>query len=133
MRLLVDLGLADRASGRYGVAPREVLLDCLRRLPAGPEFVDDRDALSVVVEGRDREGDVTVRWDLTAGPQRRPPLSAVARNTGFPPAIVAGMVLAGTIRQRGVLPPEACVPVQPFFAALARRGFRPLVSTTRKA
>ena len=56
------------------------------------------------------------------GRSGRPPLSAVARHTGFPPAIVAGMILDGTIRSRGVLPPERCVPVTPLLAALAARG-----------
>jgi saccharopine dehydrogenase-like NADP-dependent oxidoreductase len=122
MRLLIDLGLADPRLGPRGVAPRDVLLDALRALPAGPDVVDDRDALAVVVEGRDRRGPVTVRVELTAGPQRRPPLSAVARNTGFPAAIVAGMLLDGRIRARGVQPPETCVPVSSFLRALAARG-----------
>jgi len=122
MRLLIDLGLADPRPGPRGVAPRDVLLDALRALPAGPDAVDDRDALAVVVEGRDRRGPVTVRVELTAGPQRRPPLSAVARNTGFPAAIVARMLLDGVIRARGARPPEECVPVAPFLRALAARG-----------
>ena len=122
MRLLIDLGLADPRPGPRGVAPRDVLLDALRALPAGPDVVDDRDALAVVVEGRDRRGPVAVRVELTAGPQRRPPLSAVARNTGFPAAIVARMLLDGVIRARGVRPPEECVPVAPFLRALAARG-----------
>jgi len=122
MRLLLGLGLADPRVGPRGVAPRDVLLDALRALPAGPDVVDDRDALAVVVEGRDRRGPLTVRIELTAGPQRRPPLSAVARNTGFPAAIVAGMLLDGRIRARGVQPPETCVPVPSFLRALSARG-----------
>ena len=122
MRLLIGLGLADPRVGPRGVAPRDVLLDALRALPAGPDVVDDRDALAVVVEGRDRRGPLTVRIELTAGPQRRPPLSAVARNTGFPAAIVAGMLLDGRIRARGVQPPETCVPVPSFLRALSARG-----------
>ncbi|HET6898383.1 MAG TPA: saccharopine dehydrogenase NADP-binding domain-containing protein, partial [Vicinamibacteria bacterium] len=70
MRFLIDLGLADPRPGPRGVAPRDVLLDALRALPPGPEIVDDRDALAVVVEGRDRRGPVTVRVELTARPQR---------------------------------------------------------------
>jgi len=122
MRMLIELGLADPTPGPRGIAPRDVLLDCLRRLPAGPDIVDDRDALAVVVEGRDARGPLTVRAELTAGPQRRPPLSAVARNTGFPAAIVAGMLLDGRIRERGVQPPETCVPVASFLRALSARG-----------
>lgn len=133
LKLLIDLGLADAQPGPSGVAPRRVLLDCLRRLPPAPAFIDDRDALSVVVEGEDRGGLVVLRYDMTAGPQRRPPLSAVARDTGFPPAIVARLIAAGRIRERGVLPPERCVPVAPFFAALAETGLRARVTVTRPA
>jgi saccharopine dehydrogenase-like NADP-dependent oxidoreductase len=131
LRLLVDLGLADPRPGRHGVAPRDVLLERFRHLPAPPDFVDDRDALSVVVQGADASGPLTERWDLTATPQRDPPLSAVARDTGFPPAIVARMILGGGIPERGVLPPERCVPAEPFLAALAERGLRARVRRTR--
>jgi saccharopine dehydrogenase-like NADP-dependent oxidoreductase len=133
LRLLIDLGLTDKRPGPRGVAPREVLLDCFKSLPPPPEFVDDRDCLAVVAEGEDAQGPLTVRYDLTAGPQRRPPLSAVARDTGFPPAIVARMILDGTIRERGVLPPERCVPVEPFLKALAQRGMAASRTETRRA
>ena len=76
-------------------------------------------------------GSAALRYDFTAGPQRRPPLSAVARDTGFPPAIVARMILDGRIRERGVLPPERCVPVAPFLAALAERGMPTRLTATR--
>jgi len=131
LELLIDLGLTDRRPGPRGVAPRDLLLDCFKRLPPPPDFIDDRDSLAVVVEGADRAGPITVRYDLTAAPQRRPPLSAVARDTGFPPSIVARMVLERRIRERGVLPPERCVPVAPFLAALAERGMRAKVTLTR--
>jgi saccharopine dehydrogenase (NAD+, L-lysine-forming) len=124
LKLLIDLGLADRKPGPRGLSPRELLLDSFKRLPPPPDVIDDRDGLAVVVEGEDRSGPVTVRYDLTATPQPRPPLSAVARDTGFPPSIVVRMILEGRIRERGVLPPEKCVPVAPFFAALAERGMR---------
>jgi saccharopine dehydrogenase-like NADP-dependent oxidoreductase len=124
LKLLIDLGLTDRKAGPRGVAPRDLLLDSFKRLPPPPDVIDDRDGLAVVVEGENTSGPVTIRYDLTATPQTRPPLSAVARDTGFPPSIVARMILEGRIRDRGVLPPEKCVPVVPFFAALARRGMR---------
>jgi saccharopine dehydrogenase-like NADP-dependent oxidoreductase len=133
LKLLIDLGLTDKRRGPRGVAPRDVLLDCLKRLPPPPAFVDDRDCLAVVVEGADEKGPAAVRCDLTARPQRRPPLSAVARDTGFPPAIVARMILDGTIGERGVLPPERCVPVRPFLAALAKRGLRARMRRLRPA
>lgn len=133
LKLLIDLGLADAQPGPRGVAPRDVLLDCFRRLPPPPDFIDDRDALAVIVEGEDARGPLSVRYDVTAGPQRRPALSAVARDTGFPPAIVTEMILAGRIRARGVLPPERCVPVGPFLEALAHYGMPALVTETRRS
>ena len=131
LKLLIDLGLADRRPGPRGIAPRDVLLDCLAALPKPPPFVDDRDCLRVVVEGRDTKGPLRARYEMTARPQRRPPLSAVARDTGFPPAIVASLLLEGRIKERGVLPPELCVPVDPFLKALAARGMPVRVSITR--
>ena len=130
LKLLIDLGLTDRRRGPRGVAPRDVLLDCFKRLPAPPDFIDDRDCLAVVVDGEDAKGPVRVQYELTARPQRRPALSAVARDTGFPPAIVVRLILDGTIRERGALPPERCVPVRPFFAALAERDMRPRRTVT---
>jgi len=41
------------------------------------------------------------------------------------------MILGGGIRERGVLPPERCVPVEPFLAALAERGLRARVRKKR--
>lgn len=133
LELLIQLGLADAEPGPRGVAPRDVLLDAFKRLPPPPAFVDDRDFLAVVVEGEDRRGPLRVRYDLAALPQRRPPLSAVARDTGFAPAIVARLIVAGRIRERGVRPPERCVPAAPFLAALAERGMPARVSLTRPA
>ena len=124
LRLLIDVGLADPRPGPRGVAPRDVLLDCFRRLPPPPDVVDDRDTLAVVVDGEDDRGRVKVRYDLTARAQKWPPLSAVARDTGLAPAIVAGMILDGRIAERGVLPPERCVPAGELLAALAERGMR---------
>src|SRR5262245_53140909 len=133
LKLLIDLGLTDREPGPRGVAPRDVLLDCFKRLPAPPDFIDDRDSLAALVRGEDAQGAVEVRYDLTASPQRRPALSAVARDTGFPPSIVAQMLMSGRIRERGVLPPERCVPVVPFLRELARRGLHARVSVSRPA
>jgi saccharopine dehydrogenase (NAD+, L-lysine-forming) len=131
LKLLIDLGLTDREPGPRGVAPRDVLLDAFKRLPPPPDFIDDRDSVALVAIGADAKGPVEVRYDLTAGPQKSPALSAVARDTGFPPAIVARMLLEGRIRERGVLPPERCVPVEPFLAALAERGMKARLTITR--
>ena len=43
-------------------------------------------------------------------------------NTGCPPSIVAQMIAEGAITERGVMPPEVAVPIQPFFAELKKRN-----------
>jgi saccharopine dehydrogenase (NAD+, L-lysine-forming) len=132
LRAFVELGLADPRPGRLDVAPRDLLVDLLQRRSAraGGASDSDRDDLLVVVEGEDERGPVTVRTEMVARAQRRPPLSGVARDTGFPAAIVAGLVADGLIAARGVHAPEACVPVAPVLAALARRGMG--TRTTRR-
>jgi hypothetical protein len=44
---------------------------------------------------------------------------------------VAGLILDGTIRARGVQPPERCVPPAPLLAALRARGMAVRVKVTR--
>ena len=130
LRGFVALGLTDPRPGPRGVAPRDVLLDLLQARPGSADAATDRDDLLVVVEGADERGPVTVRTEMVARPQRRPPLSGVARDTGFPAAIVAGLIADGAVTARGAHGPEGCVPVAPVLAALARRGMRP--RTTRR-
>ncbi len=49
-------------------------------------------------------------------------IDTMDRLTGIPPAIAADMLATGFIKpEPGVFPPEACLPVAPFLAALAER------------
>lgn len=45
--------------------------------------------------------------------------------TGYPAAVVAGLIAQGKVAQPGVFAPEAAVPADPFFAALAQLADRP--------
>jgi saccharopine dehydrogenase-like NADP-dependent oxidoreductase len=45
-------------------------------------------------------------------------------DTGCPPSIIAQMIAMGMITERGVLPPEVAVPIEPFFRELRRRGMK---------
>jgi saccharopine dehydrogenase-like NADP-dependent oxidoreductase len=114
------------------VTPREALGDRLQRGTAGRRSDDERDDLLVIVAGEDHRGPVTVRTEMVARPQARPPLSGVARDTGFPAAIVAGLIADGAIAARGVRAPEDCVPAAPVLAALARRDMRPRTGRRRR-
>ena len=49
-------------------------------------------------------------------------MTAMMRTTAFPTSIIAQMVANGTITARGVLPPEQCVPLEPFIDELKKRS-----------
>jgi len=50
--------------------------------------------------------------------------SAYSKNVGIPLSIGAQMVASGKVKQKGVLPPEACFDSVEFFKELSKRGIR---------
>ncbi len=92
------------------------------RLPAPRREPDDYEIARVIVEDK-------VVFDCHARANKRWHASAGDIDTGCPPSIVAQMVATGAIAQRGVLPPEVAVPVQPFFKELRKRGMKIEVTT----
>jgi lysine 6-dehydrogenase len=104
------------------VAPRAVLLSLMQQR-APKKTARDVEALRVVVSGRSKNRFVASAMEMWADYSTRPPLSAVARDTGFPAAIAAAMLVRGEIRGTGVQAPENVVPPQPFFTELKKRGF----------
>jgi lysine 6-dehydrogenase len=128
IKLLLDLGLFDKEeveAGGVKVAPRKLLGTLLERLGW---VADDLVVVKVWGEGT-RDGkrirrDYTIidYADITTG------LTAMARTTGFPAAILARMLVEGKITARGVLRQEESVPPELFIAELARRGIKVGVS-----
>ena len=131
LRLLIDLGLADRRARTARCRPAR---RPSRLLPA--------DALAARAHrrpglaggggrGRGREG----TGDHPPRPDRDPPTPAPAVGGGARYRLSTrhrrALILEGRIRERGVLPPEGCVPVGPFLDALAERGLHARVTTTR--
>jgi saccharopine dehydrogenase-like NADP-dependent oxidoreductase len=104
------------------VAPRAVLLSLMQQR-APKKTARDVEALRVVVSGRSKNRRVASAMEMWADYSTRPQLSAVARDTGFPAAIAAAMLVRGEIRGTGVQAPENVVPPQPFFTELKKRGF----------
>jgi lysine 6-dehydrogenase len=49
-------------------------------------------------------------------------MTSMMRTTAFPTSIIAQMAASGTIGERGVLPPEQCVPLEPFLKELKKRN-----------
>ncbi len=98
------------------------------RLPTPRAQSNDHEVARVVVTGRPDANvgapTLKITMDCHARPKPRWHASAGDVDTGCPPSIVAQMVAAGTIRQRGVLAPETAVPAAQFFKALRRRGLK---------
>jgi lysine 6-dehydrogenase len=125
VRSLVDAGFTQRelipVNGTQ-VAPRAVLLALMQqKAPSKPPL--DVEALRVVVTGRNGKKRVASALEMWADHTTRPQLSAVARDTGFPAAIVAVMHGRGEIPGVGVQAPENVVPPKLFFSELKKRGF----------
>lgn len=51
-------------------------------------------------------------------------ITAMMRTTGYPTSIIAQMILKGTITEKGSLPPEKCIPPEPFFEELMKRNIK---------
>jgi len=121
--MLVDIGLASEdpvATSAGPVAPREVLLEVLRRLPAPEGPPSDHEVTIAEVEGA-RGG----RGALFTGTATfRPPpegVSAGAFGTALPIAVAARWLAEGRV-EPGVRPPETALPADEFLADLAREG-----------
>jgi len=126
MRLLRDLGLMDakpiRAWDRgVAVAPRDVLEALLADRLVDP----DGDVVLVRVEasGPHERRQVRHVFELVDRGDPETGHTAMMRTTGYPAAIVAGMLARGEIRRPGAVPQELAVPGEPFLAALKARGF----------
>ncbi len=129
LRTMAALGLAsDRPLEVAGasVVPREFTLALLKRggllgVPPGT-VVNDWEALDIEVIGSSA-GRPVARHAVARFPPRPDwHLSATQYAVGVAGAIGAEMIASGTIRGAGVLPPERCVPAEPFRKALGARG-----------
>jgi lysine 6-dehydrogenase len=126
MRLLRDLGLMDSKPVRswmsgVAVAPREFL----EALLADRLVDDDEDVVLVRVEsgGPHDGGWLTHLFELIDRSDPATGHTAMMRTTGYPAAIVAGMLGRGEIRETGAVPQELAVPGEAFLEALRSRGF----------
>ena len=117
--LLSDQPLA--AAG--GLAPRDLLVTLLKRLPPAPRWdgvPDEYEVLRVIVRGV--RGGAPVEEVVDCHTPGIPEWKlGVDVDTGCPPSIAVQMLARGEITARGCLPPEQAVPAEPFFRELERR------------
>jgi lysine 6-dehydrogenase len=97
------------------------------KLPTPRGKPNDYEVSRVIVRG----GKKIVTIDCHSKAIRRWHASAGDIDTGCPPSIIAQMITTGVIVQRGVLPPEVAVPVEPFFRELRKRGMKIVVKEVK--
>jgi len=122
-RTLVSLGLLDGEPVEgLGVSPRELVR---RKLEGQLRYSDDeRDMVLLRVDAVGESGGErsAVRVEMRDFRDLETGLFAMNRTVAWPAAIVARMILDGTIEGRGLLFPSRDVPPGPFFEKLAERG-----------
>ncbi|MDI6892988.1 MAG: saccharopine dehydrogenase C-terminal domain-containing protein [Bacillota bacterium] len=124
VRALVELGLASEepVATPWGmVAPRDVLLGMLRHTLREEEPSPGWDELLVRAVGTRDGVETEVRVEVVSAGDLEGNVTGLAYLTGVPPAIVARMVARGEVKGAGVLPPEVCVPPEPYLRELSRR------------
>jgi len=123
MRTLVELGFASSepiVMGGMVRTSREVFADLLaKRLPSGgKDVVLGRVSIVGTRTGRP----AALEYELRDYYDEQTGMSAMMRTTAYPTAIIAAMLAAGVVTERGVLMPEQCVPGDRLLEALAQRG-----------
>lgn len=131
LRFLRTIGINSHDPVTVGgaeVVPHEVLLAVLRRQPrpkpAGePVVPNEYEIIRSVVRGKvgGRAVEDIVDCHVTGMPTWG---FGIDVDTGCPPSIALQMIARGEITERGALPPEQCIPTEPYFAELAKRHMR---------
>ena len=125
LAFLVALGLGSKEPieiGEQNVSPRAVLVALAERLPRPKGKPDDHKVLRVDVTGTQGGRRRFIQTDMSCHPYEPWGMAGGPFSVGFPVALVLRLLASGIIKERGALPPEACVPPMPFFEGLAKRG-----------
>ena len=122
-KTLLDLGFAGSEPIMVGSTvrtSREFFTELLRKKL---DF-RDRDVVlaRATITGMQREKRRTLAYEFIDYYDEHTPMTAMMRTTAFPTTIIARMLADGTIRTRGVIPPEACVPGEAMIRELGRRN-----------
>ena len=130
-KILIDVGFASHEpimAGETVRTAREMFCDLLRRkLPAnGPDVVLLRATISGTADGRQK----TLAYEMIDYYDETTKITSMMRTTAYPTSIIAQMVGRGEITARGVLPPEQCVPGEPFVRELGKRNI--VIKTTER-
>jgi saccharopine dehydrogenase-like NADP-dependent oxidoreductase len=134
LKLLVDIGFGGTQKLRVDdaeIVPRRALIKLLERFPAPAQDPDDCEIVRVDVHGRSKGEKKLIRVETTVVADKAWKVSCGALDTGVPPSIVAQLIVNRQIdaNHTGVLAPELCIPIQPFFNELKKRAIEIRIET----
>ena len=124
-QLLVDLGLTKKDTevniNGQTVKVRDVLREVLQsKIALGNK--QDVVLLRVVVKGERNEEAVTYEYEMITYRNQENNETAMALATANSISVVAQLIGDGTIKERGVLPPEKVVPGEAYIREMKKRG-----------
>ncbi|MBL7993963.1 saccharopine dehydrogenase NADP-binding domain-containing protein [bacterium] len=122
-KLLMDLGLMDSKPHKVGdakVAPRELLSGLLmdKLTMEGKDCV----LVRVVVEGKKNGTPRRIQYQIIDYGDAANNVTAMMRLTSYPISVIAQMMSAGEITEKGAIPQELCVPAEKFIQELKKRN-----------
>ena len=123
MRLFDELGFfsSEAIQTRGGPTVPRMLTEALFEQHLG-ERVEDVVLVRITAEGQRGARRLRITEEMIEYPDPERGLSAMARTTGYPAAIITAMLGRGEVEGSGAQPQEQCIPVDVFRAALAERG-----------
>ncbi len=135
VELLIEAGIASKkyvTIGGMKVRPVDVAVKELNRLIPDNANIKDIEYVRVTMQGKKNNKDAELVLDCLAHSNQKWRAAAGDIDTGCPPSIVAQFIANGKMKQRGVLPPELCVPPGLFFKELKKRGMEIFTTLKRK-
>jgi lysine 6-dehydrogenase len=131
IQTLLDLGFATSEPMMVGGSVktnREFFADLLRKKL---DFGDKDVVLArATITGRSGNAQKSLTYELVDYFDDATSITAMMRTTAYPTSIIAMMLARGEIQDRGVMPPELCVPGDALIAELAKRNIRVRKSIT---
>ena len=121
INFLINLGLLSKEPTKIKgitIAPEDVTMACISKLPQPAERIDYGCTRAVIIGEKNGE---KIEYTVELFSHPYPALTGVQHRTGHSPAIGARMIRRGEIKKRGVFPPEVGIDPRKFFRELARR------------
>jgi saccharopine dehydrogenase-like NADP-dependent oxidoreductase len=126
-RTLAQLGFASEdpvETGGARISPKDFITAMYLKAVASSresnDVVDEYDYFRIDVIGKKDGLPATITYYVRTWNDRQTGIPS-GRDTAVPPSITANWLATGKIKERGTLPPEACIEPEPFFKELGKR------------